>query len=836
MSQHKIENPSRRPLYLAVLLAFAGTAAAQQAEPETAATEDAAKTEQPVAAAAADEKAKVLDTVKVTAQGREQELKDVPISLQVVDSALIEQLAATDMGDLDGFVPGLEIEDGSPTQPRYAIRGISTGDFGVGTDSAVGVFIDGVYAARSGGAMMAFNDVERVEVLKGPQGTLFGRNTAAGAISIITNKPSRNEEGRLTARFGNDGQQYLYALYNTPVSESSAMRMSVVSNSSDGWLKDAATGEDLNPQENWATKIAWRTNFADGTILDLSWDHEQVDQLARPAIGIVPLGPYPYAPPVPTDPTTYLDPLKAPIYNDVIDNNESRNFDGVTLQLYHSYDWASVTFSAAYRDFDTNNREDEDGTNRSNLYFDTANIESNSSFYTELKFNGVSGNVDWVAGASWYTESADQTSDTHLNTDSINTLYNNLGGFPLYSILQATLDGYGIPFDVIGNPWEEAMVNTGDFTALAVFGDAIWHVTDKLNLTFGLRYTDDRKEFSWYNGAHTADELNKTLTSLAAIGFLPVYYAGLDEMGQYLGLPPGYLPSLYTKDIVWDYSAYGIEGQTVKAKNSWSNWSPRFVIDYAISDDMMIWGSYTQGYKAGGYNSVEINSKFNNEDVDNYEIGLKADFPEQRLGINTSLFSYVYNNKQSIFLDPNTSSGVPQYLTSTSDIEAWGWDLQLYWNPIDSLSFSLNSQYIDQSYKDFVNSSGTDLSGQATGLPKWSTSVGGSYTWDLRDNSSLEFSLMYAYLGAVTCNADSQAQGTCQITANFNQGEATNRTDARLQWTSAEGRWGLGVYGKNVFDNQYVHGINNITASVLGTPFASISDPVQYGIEGQLNF
>ena len=94
----------------------------------------------------------------------------------------------------------------------------------------------------------------------------------------------------------------------------------------------------------------------------------------------------------------------------------------------------------------------------------------------------------------------------------------------------------------------------------------------------------------------------------------------------------------------------------------------------------------------------------------------------------------------------------------------------------------------------------------------------------------------YAYIGAVTCNADSQAQGTCQVTANFDQGKSTNRTDARLQWTSAEGRWGLGVYGKNIFDNQYVQGINNITASVLGTPFASISDPVQYGIEGKFNF
>ncbi|MBP8081377.1 MAG: TonB-dependent receptor, partial [Arenimonas sp.] len=287
---------------------------------------------------------------------------------------------------------------------------------------------------------------------------------------------------------------------------------------------------------------------------------------------------------------------------------------------------------------------------------------------------------------------------------------------------------------------------------------------------------------------------------------------------------------------VWDYSAYGIEGETVKVKNSWSNWSPRFVIDYAVSDDVMIWGSYTQGYKAGGFNSTEINSAFDNEDVVNYEIGMKADFPDQRLSVNSSLFSYLYKDKQSIFLDPNTDSGIPQYVTSTSDVEAWGWDLQVYWNPVENLAFSLNSQYIDQTYKDFVTSGGTDLSGQATGLPEWSTTVGGSYTWVFGDNSSLEFSLLYAYMSAVTCNDDSQTQGTCQVSTSFDVGTATNRTDARLQWTSAEGRWGLGIYGKNLSDNQYVNGVNNITAPLLGTPFASISEPRQYGIEGRLNF
>jgi iron complex outermembrane recepter protein len=416
LQQKRFMSP-RSPMYLALLLAFSASASAQDATAEAAA-ESAPVTEQ----------AKVLDTVKVTAQGREQELKDVPIAVTVVDQAMIDNLQASNMGDLDGFVPGLEITSSSITQPRYSIRGISTGDFGVGTDSAVGVFIDGVYAARSGGAMLAFNDVERVEVLKGPQGTLFGRNTSAGAISIVTKRPSSILEGNASLRIGNDGLINVYGLYNMPITDNSAVRISFTSNETDGWLTDDATGQKLNPESNWASKIAWRTKFESGTVLDISWDHEEVDQLARPVIGIVPLNPYPYPANFPADPDTYLDPLHAPVYNDVVGNRESRTFNGVTLQLYHAFDWASMNYSAAYRGFDTVNREDEDGTNRINLYLDTANIEDNTSIYQELRFNGVVGSVDWIAGVSWYSEEAKQTSQVNAFTDSIDTLYYNLIG------------------------------------------------------------------------------------------------------------------------------------------------------------------------------------------------------------------------------------------------------------------------------------------------------------------------------------------------------------------------------------------------------------------------
>ena len=213
---------------LALGLALPAVAHAQDAAP--------AKDKEPAA---------TLGEVVVTSQSREQRLQEVPITVTVVSDKMIERLAATDLGDIDAFIPGLQVSDTSPTQPRYAIRGISTGDFGVGTDPAVGVYVDGVYSARSGGALLAFNDIERIEVLKGPQGTLFGRNSAAGAVSIISKKPGDEFEGRARLRLGEDGRQYIDGLVNLPTGKSSALRVSALSNQSDGWMTDAATGAGL---------------------------------------------------------------------------------------------------------------------------------------------------------------------------------------------------------------------------------------------------------------------------------------------------------------------------------------------------------------------------------------------------------------------------------------------------------------------------------------------------------------------------------------------------------------------------------------------------------------
>lgn len=770
----------------------------------------------------------------VTAQLRSQPLQDVPIAVQVISSDLISDLAADDISDLAAFVPGLKVSAGSPTQPSYSIRGISTSDFGVGTDPAVGVYIDGVYSGRSGAAVLAFSDVERIEVLKGPQGTLFGRNAAAGAVAVVTRKPSNKLEAVVSVRTGNYGKHRGEAMLNLPLGDSLALRVNGLYNERDGLYQDAATGDKLSREKNWAgrAQLAWRPGS--GTEIIASWLHDGLDQDARPAIGIVTIPDLPALPSTDPDDYVYIDPFTAPVLNDVVGLSEKRNLDEFTLRMSHDFGGVVLSSITSYRDFTTNNREDEDGTNLKYLYFDTNNIEQNESFYQELRLSGTSNAFDWVVGASYFDEKANQTSDTFTYTDTVDTVLGNVGIGNIFSQLEyGLIQPFGIPTTLFGHGWREAMVNKGSYQALAVFGDGIWHATDRLNVTLGMRYTRDKKRFSWFNGLRDAPEYD------AAIGFL-------DSIGA-LGLA-GLTPADLTFDLIFDLNGFAgvpcdngvqvAEGVTCEMDDTYTDFSPRVVVDYQLNDQVMVYASFAQGYKAGGFNSVEPASRFTNEDVDNFEAGFKANWRGAGLILNGSVFKYVYNDRQSIRLVDPPGPAVPQYVTDTSDEQAWGVDLMTAWSPRGTgVKLWGNVQYIDATYKRRINSTGQDLSGQPNGTPTWAFSLGGSYTADLGDAGSLEFQVAHAYSGACRSNIESLGQGSCAGSPGAPLvGVSNSRTDLRVQWATDDERITLGAYANNVFDNRYIGGINNLTAATLGTPFASLTQPRFYGVDVRLKY
>ena len=222
-----------------------------------------------------------LEEIVVTAQKRDESLQDVPISVAAYSAEMLDNMVARDIEDIAAFTPNVSIGTGQATQPSLSIRGIGTSDFGVGLEPAVGVYIDGVYIGRGGAANLAFNDIQRVEILNGPQGTLFGRNAAAGAVQYITNKPIDETEGWVKLTLGNYDRLQFEGVYNVPLTEKLFLRTSVLVNQRDGYIKD--TGDDRNDEDNWGVVAALRWLPSDK--IDILWrvEYDEIDQTPTPS-------------------------------------------------------------------------------------------------------------------------------------------------------------------------------------------------------------------------------------------------------------------------------------------------------------------------------------------------------------------------------------------------------------------------------------------------------------------------------------------------------------------------------------------------------------------------
>jgi len=787
-----------------------------------------------------------LGKITVTAQNRTQEMQDVPIAMSILTAKQIDTVAATDLSRMNLFVPGLVVDSTDPTQPTYRLRGIETNDFGIGTDSAVGVYVNGIYQTRAGGALMALNDIARVEVLKGPQGTLFGRNTAAGAISIVTNEPTDKFEGKARVRLGEYGRRYGDALLNLPLNDDMALRVSALDNQSNGWLREATDGRHYGKDDEWGSRAVWRWNVTPDTRVLLAWDHDRLDQPSRIDYGLIPLSATDLhqRAPFPANPANYYNPLHAPYFNDAQDNRESRKYDAGTLTVDHSFSWGSLTSTTNWTGYDMSHVEDGDGTNHVTTHLDTGVIGQGHTWYQEFKLSGSNDMADWVAGASWYQEHADQTSLARVNTDTYDTLAINSGigrqytpDGTVFGYFDSLLTAFGLPYHLLGNPWTETVDNTGRYKAAAAYGDVIWHLGDRLNLTTGLRYTRDSKDFTWYTPPRLAPELDATLDQMQAAGLFDL--VPILTNGQLSGAQ---LRAILTQNQIFPAAV----GQLVQKKNRWSDFSPRVVLDYRFSPEVMGYASLAKGYKAGGYNGTEPNSQFTPEHVWNLEAGIKTVFPQQHLLLNASVYHYRYDDRQNLTVVPSTSGlGVPQYQVSNTNQKASGLELEVQWLPLDNLQLAFNGSWIDAKYSDAkvpagLNDSGQpvylDVSGQPVDEPRFSYALSGGYTWRGVAHGNLSVDASYGYRGKARCNDASVYQGKCALATNFDLDSAHQRTDLRLDWNAAGGRWGVGAYVNNLFNQRYVEGINTVSQSVLGTPYAYITPPRMWGVEARVKF
>ena len=821
MQRLAARHPTHVALAVATLVgALAGASTGAHAQ---AAAPDAA------ASAPADD----AQVVTVTAQGRKQEVQKVPIAMQLLGPQDLAKVGAVNLAQVADFVPGLTIDASQPTQPEYTLRGLGTGDFGIGTDSPVGVYVNGIYTGKTGGALLNFNDVKRVEVLKGPQGTLFGRNSAGGAISIVTNDPDSTHLASGLVRVGNYGTVHAEGVVNQPLTEDLSVRLSAVGEKSDGWATNTVDGKK-NPQAHtWGTRLGARWSPDDATSAVLTWEHEDLNERPRPTWAIATANPDGSV-------ATWIDPRHTPLANDVVGGKEARTFNGMNLRIEHELtDKILLTSTTGWRHFNSINLEDNDGTANPATYLATGNFEKSTTFEQEFRVNGKSKLADWLIGASFSAEHSNQTSRIDTNTTTLDpVLFNVLNAegaglqAPPFALLTGIGQLAGVPdFNLLGQDWKEGIQNTLAAHSEALMADVIWHVGDKTNVTTGVRFTQDTKKFSWYNPLRSAPGLDAQLAVMSPDFFSQLVAAGAIDQPTADGLS-GLVQGLQQTNIEFTNPEWA--AAPVYKSKTWHNTSPRLVIDHQLTPDTMVYGSVTRGYQAGGFNSVSTqanNGTFDPETITSYELGAKGRIASAGIGYSAALFHYVFKNLQSItFVQPTDGGAVGHYGITVSDVEANGFDGELNWQAAAPLRLFANAEYIDQKYKSQTNPVGNDLTGQAYGTPRLSMAAGLDFTTALAGGTA-DFTLQGSHIGPTRCNADSGTQGSCLSGAPFRVNEAHERVDTRLAWSAPRDAWGVALIVNNLLDKRYVTSASALAGSV-GVPYtASVTDPRKFQIE-----
>ena len=773
----------------------------------------------------------LLEEILVTAQKRQQQAIDVPIAIGTFSQRDIINTGALNLQDIDAYIVGFDAGGESFTQQGYRIRGISSPNISTGGDPSVATFYDDAYLPRAA-TTVAFADIDRVEVLRGPQGTLFGRNAAAGVVNMIPNAPSDTLEGFARIRAGNYNLMRLEGMINIPVSETFSLRANALANQRDGISENVEPAEfDAAEKGNWAGRIAMRWVPSEATTLQLAVDVDHFDQSPSMALGVSPF-------------SLNTNPFSGRYANDVIDGEETRDMWGITGKWFQDLNeqW-SMTAIANYRDFETSNRQDEDGTADPTRYFDTNNIEDSDITYTEVRFNYNTDRINAVMGATYSLENTYQRTEANALADSIARLvtqdFNAGFGFDMDHIWNpddyaVALSAVGIPVTAteiqesgdfwyefisgaLGEPmlfgpsfegevWGEYIINEGEFENYGIYADVEYAISDRLSLTAGLRYSEDNKEFSWLIPATT-----------------------------FAALRPGVSNQIFT-DASGDYAAAATT-PTI-AKDSWSKTTGRLVATYRLSEQLIAYGSVSTGYKAGGFDSLAIKTSLEPlqpENSEQYEIGLKGDLFDGRLQVQLAVFDLTVDGRQRSVetRPPGQENAIPTVINVDSGVQ--GVELNLSWLITEDLLFTALSTYREEENQseEFYNAQG-----ELTQFDS-SSDTAGNYTLTLDWRPKLAAGNLLVrgeYIYAENTRDADDANYNPDFESISGYTDDRRLVNGRIAWSHPEDHWELALWGRNLTDEDRISGISQTTVAVFGTPIMRILDPRTYGVEAIYRF
>lgn len=581
--------------------------------------------------------AQELDEVIVTATKRAESAQDVPIAITALSGNFIRSVNLDDVKDLISFTPGITGNSQDSFIDAVSVRGIRTQDFGVGGDPSAAIFKNELYEGRNGSAVTSMYDIDRAEILRGPQGFLFGRNSIGGAISIHTREADidAGASGYVDLDVGERGRLVFEGAINVPVSDSFAMRFAGYSSQEDGFVSNQFDGRDLIEHDKQA--LRWSTAYDnDKLAIDTMVEYETREQSGSVYRAIAE--------------GDYWDTLTGVFGSAITPRGSERDADSdqsfgdnddadiltVGVRIDYDFDRFVLTSNTGYKDHDYFYTEDYDGTplDINNYHQD----QTGDYFQQELRLtSNTDGPLSWYAGASYYKEEIDTLFAMSGSEDAFCNYYGNYyypgNGISDCASLYAY---YGSPFTPSpdGTLTEPGRV-LGEFSGWAAYIDLTYEFSDSFDVSFGVRYTDDKKDFSL--DVPTPD---------SQIG--PLFAYGFTTDGP------------------------------IQSSDSWQDTQMRLLGRYSFGDSSMVYASYTEGFKSGGFGSFALvdgagdqigccttdvdqasgarSRTFQPETVDSYEIGYKARIFADHADFNISGFLYDYQELQISFFDAETGA------------------------------------------------------------------------------------------------------------------------------------------------------------------------------------
>jgi iron complex outermembrane receptor protein len=727
----------------------------------------------------------------VTARRREESAQAVPIALQVTTGEKLDKAGVNNITQLTQLVPTLQVLSPNGRNTALTIRGLgaSYGLANDGLEQGVGIYIDGVYNSRPGSALSDFIDVERVEVLRGPQGTLFGKNTTAGALNITTRNASTDVyEAQVEGSYGSyNFRQFKGSVSGPIIKDVLAFRLSAVGTYRDGDIYNPVQKLDQNARESetFRGQLLWQANPDLLLRLNVDYTTQQPECCTQLYWKVAPtLKPLNqqyaalaagrgYAPP-----STNIHDRLADVDSAI---QADQRLLGYALTADYDIGWGTLTVIGAHREWDWEPRNDRDYT-ALDVTRQSANpsIQKQDSLEIRLASNG-SNRVDWTAGLYYFDQNITTTGVTQYGADASYWLLPGTGS------PDALLDGY----TVFNN-------STIDTTSYAAFGQLTWNITDKLRITPGIRYTQEEKQ------------------------------------GEYVATVSG---GLVTANTTLINRRLGIaRPQAYEASTDDGSWSGQIAVSYDITDKIHLYGTYSQGFKSGGINMSGIpntasgapslvNAVVEPEEVTTYEIGLKTQLFDDLLVFNVAVFATDVSNFQANVVDTGPGA-LRGYLANVEKVTLNGLELDFTTRRIGGFSFYGNLAYTDAQYDSFANgpcpierigtaTAACDLSGkELPGVSKWAGSFGGEYRQDVsvgRLNGE-----GYAGLDA-SFRSDYYADAAVSEYARLPAYELVN---LRVGFKSDAG-WEAFVLVKNAFDEEYIQNITVVSGNsglIVGTP------------------